>query len=78
MGQIQVVLVDPQGKPMGVELPDDDTVRSMLPALIGALGWGEGCALYNRTQHFWYEETDTLALRNTREGDNLRLMPREG
>ena len=74
MAQIQVVILDPQGSPKGIELPDDVPVKHMLPQLTEALGFGEGCALYNRTQLFWYNDIDSLRIRDTREGDTLRLM----
>ena len=77
MAQIEVLILDPEGSPRGVELPDNVPMRAMLPPLAQALGHGEGCELYNRTQHFWYESVDTLAIRNTREGDTLRLMKRK-
>lgn len=74
MGQIAVVMMDPEGRETGVELPDDVLVRDLLPNLVHALGYGEGCELYNRSQHFWYQPTDTLASHNTFPGDKLRLM----
>jgi hypothetical protein len=76
MGQIAVVMMDPQHNEMGIELPDDVPIRLLLPKLVEVLGYGEGCQLYNRSQHFWYEPTDTLASHNTFEGDKLRLMER--
>lgn len=77
MAQIEVIILDERGSPRGVELPDDVPMKAMLPSLTQALGFGEGCQLYNRTRHFWYEETDTLAIRQTAEGDTLRLMVRK-
>ena len=74
MGQIAVAMLDPKGVETGVELPDDVPVKLMLPTLVQAMGYGEGCQLYNRSQHFWYQPTDTLASRHTFGGDKLRLM----
>lgn len=74
MGQIAVHMMDPQGRETGVELPDGVPVQHLLPKLVEVLGYGEGCQLYNRSQHFWYQPTDTLASRNTFQGDRLRLM----
>ena len=76
MAQIAVAMMDPQHNEMGVELPDDVVIKQMLATLVQALGYGEGCQLYNRTQHFWYQPTDTLASRHTAPGDKLRLMER--
>ena len=76
MGQIAVVMLDPQHNEMGVELPDDVMIKQLLPTLVQAIGYGEGCRLYNRSQHFWYEPTDTLASRNTFPSDKLRLLER--
>ena len=76
MGQIAVVMMDPEGRETGVELPEDVMIQHLLPRLIEVLGYGEGCQLYNRSQHFWYQPTDTLKSRNTFAGDRLRLMER--
>jgi len=76
MGQIPVVMMDTQHHETGVELPDDVMIQHLLPKLIEVLGYGEGCQLYNRSQHFWYQPTDTLASHNTFAGDKLRLMER--
>ncbi len=77
MGQIAVAMIGPQGAETGVELPDNVPMKLMLPTLVEALGYGQGCALYNRSQHFWYQPTDSLGGRNTFAGDKLRLMPRD-
>ena len=52
----------------------ENPVVAMAIMIRGALGYGEGCQLYNRSQHFWYQPTDTLASHNTFGGDKLRLM----
>ena len=76
MAQIAIVMMDPENRGTGVELPDDVMAKLLVPMLVDALGYGEGCQLYNRSQHFWYQPTDTLKSRNTFEGDKLRLMER--
>ena len=76
MGQIAIHMMDPEHHETGIELPDDVMVQHLLPKLVEVLGYGQGCQLYNRSQHFWYQPADTLASRNTFAGDRLRLMER--
>lgn len=72
MSYITIVLKDSTtGKEVDIELPDNVTIKELLPAITHALGidYAEQRQLQNRTQSFDYLENDTLRSRKTNEND---------
>lgn len=72
MSNVTITLKDSTtGREVEIELPVNAPIRDLLPAITDALGidYAEQRQLQNRTQAFDYIETDTLASRNTQDGD---------
>ncbi len=72
MAYITITLKDSTtGKEVELELPDDVSIRELLPAITETLGieHAEQRQLQNKTQSFDYLEQDTLSSRHTREDD---------
>ncbi|MGB0839163.1 MAG: EsaB/YukD family protein [Chitinophagales bacterium] len=72
MANITIVLKDSTtGREVEIELPNDLPIRDLLPAITHALGieYAEQRQLQNKTQSFDYLEADTLATRQTKNGD---------
>lgn len=61
-----------------VSIPDDLSVRDLMPKLIKTVGGDAGAPggsrLINKSQGFDYNEGDTLSGRGTKSGDTLGLV----
>jgi len=81
MGEVKVSLVlDQVGGEMEADLPDDVPVGDLIPGVLEQIDelkesdpsvWG----LYNKSRQFRYNPDDTLASRETAEGEKLGLIP---
>jgi hypothetical protein len=81
MGEVKVNLImDQIGGEMEADLPDDVSIKDLVPGILGQIDelkeadpsvWG----LYNKSRQFRYNPDDTLASRETAEGEKLGLIP---